>query len=137
MRRSIVVRLLGLAMLTASAVGGSVAAAGPALASAPCADLSLSASPAVVHPGEPETVSGSITNCSDQTETVKLRVHVTGPCNIDARDAFKLTLEPGQTLERSVTFPAPDCLGTYTVRAKAVSGGVVLDKAKASFEVVA
>jgi hypothetical protein len=124
-----------IAILIVAGLAASMATSTSALAGSPCADLSASASPGIVPPGDPETLSGSITNCSQQTEMVTVGIKLTGPCGFAFHRRFNLTLYPGQTLDRSVTFPAPDCEGLYTVKARALSEGEVLDQAEAAFKV--
>jgi hypothetical protein len=122
-------------MLTASVLAAGAATSGPAMAGSPCADLSAWASPGIVGPGEPETISGSITNCSEQTETVTIGINLTGPCGFALLRSFEFTLQPGQTLGRSMTFAAPDCEGLYRAKARAFSKGVLLDRTEATFKV--
>ena len=124
-----------IAMLLVAGLAASLADSRSALAGSPCADLSVSATPGIVGPGEPETLSGSITNCSQQTETVTVGLKLTGPCGFTLLQRFKLTLDPGQRLDRSMTLPAPDCEGLYMVKARALSESQVLDQAEATFKV--
>jgi hypothetical protein len=128
----------GKVLMAAAMVIGSILAAEPATATAggePCADLSVSASPPIVPPGDPVTITGSVTNCSEEAEQVLVRGKVTGPCNFELADSFRVRLEPGQTLGDAVTFPAPECEGDYLIRAKASSRGMVLDRAVETFKV--
>ena len=122
-------------VLTVAGLVAGMATSRSAMAGSPCADLSASATPGIVGPGDPETLSGSITNCSQQTESVTVGVKLAGPCGFALLQRFKLTLYPGQKLDRSMTLPAPDCEGLYTVKARALSGGDVLDQAEATFKV--
>jgi hypothetical protein len=124
-----------IAILIVAGLAAGMATSRSAMASSPCADLSASASPGIVPPEDPETLSGSITNCSEQTETVMVGIKLTGPCGFALLQRFKLTLDPGQRLDRSMTFPAPDCEGLYTLKARALSEGEVLDQAEATFKV--
>jgi hypothetical protein len=124
-----------IAILIVAGLAASIATSRSAMAGSPCADLSDSATPSIVAPGDPETLLGSITNCSEQTETVMIGIKLTGPCGFALLQRFKLTLEPGQRLDRSMTFPAPDCEGLYTLKARALSEGEVLDRAEATFKV--
>jgi hypothetical protein len=125
-------RLLVISALAASSLLTSAAGAH---ATAPCADLTLTASPGIVAPGELETVAGSITNCSQEQETVTLTVKVTGPCHLAIKQSADFDLQPGQMESSSKTFPAPFCEGVYRIRTRASSGGTVLDEAEASFKV--
>ena len=121
--------------LIVAGLAASMATSRSAMAGSPCADLSASATPGIVSPGDPESLSGSITNCSQQTETVMVGIKLTGPCGFALLQRFKLTLDPGQRVDRSMTFPAPDCEGLYTLKARALSEGDVLDQADATFKV--
>ena len=134
MTRGLHVRASLIAVIILAGLSAAVATAGPASAGTPCADLSASASPGIVAPGDPESISGSVTNCSGLTETITIGIRVAGPCGFASLRRFQLTLSPGQTLDRSVTFPAPSCEGLYTWRVTA-SKGVLLDRAEATFKV--
>jgi hypothetical protein len=131
-------RRLGSILVATAFLVGSALAAGPAsarIAGEPCADLTVSASPPIVPPRDPITITGSVTNCSEDAERVLVRGRVTGPCNFDLFDSFRVRLEPGQTFGREITFPAPDCEGDYRILAKATSEGLVLDRAVETFKV--
>ena len=127
-------RSLLMAMLAAFVVAAGVAASGPAMAGTPCAEVSASASPGIVAPGDPETAAYSVTNCSGLTETITIGLKVAGPCGFAFLRRFQLTMEPDQSLDRSVTFAAPFCEGLYTWRVTA-SKGVLLDRAETTFKV--
>jgi hypothetical protein len=127
-------RSLLTAMLTVSVLAAGAATSGPAMAGLPCAEVSTSASPGIVAPGDPETVSYSVTNCSGLTETITIGIKVAGPCGFALLRRFQLTMPPDQTLDRSVTFAAPSCEGVYTWRVTA-SKGALLDQAETTFKV--
>jgi hypothetical protein len=130
-------RRLGSVLLTAMLIGAALVA-GPAtaaLGSAPCADLFVSASPGILPPGQPVTVTGEITNCSEEPEQVNVGAGVTGPCNFEFSGGFRIRLEPGQTLSRAATFLAPECEGNYRIEATATSQGIHLDRAVGTFKV--
>ena len=136
MRRPIGIRLMTLGLLAASTLWVPSLAAPQAMAArAPCADLTVTASPPILPPGDPETVSGSLTNCSNQIETITVQARVTGPCGFSMGRSFQVVLPPGQTVSRDLTFPAPNCEGIYTGKARALSQGLLLDQAEASFKV--
>jgi hypothetical protein len=130
-------RRLGSVLVATTTLIGALAA-GPAMAAMagqPCADLNVSASPPILPPGDPLTITGSVTNCSEEAEVVVVRSRITGPCNFELSDSIRVRLEPGQTLGDEVTFPAPECEGDYRIQAKASSQGVLLDRALEIFKV--
>src|SRR5205823_6010876 len=106
-----------------------------------CADVTLSSSPSTVHRGQTETVSGSVTNCSNHAETIGVRLAVTGPAGTACAGPFverqKVTLAAGQTISRSESFQAPPCLGSYKIVLAARDASGVLDRASTTFTVVA
>jgi hypothetical protein len=131
-------RRLGSTLVVTALLLGSSVAIGTAAASTagePCADLTVSASPPIVPPGDPVTITGSVTNCGQEVERILVRGRVTGPCNFGFADSFGVRLEPGQTFGRDVTFPAPDCEGDYLIQGKASSEGILLDRAMETFKV--
>lgn len=131
-------RRLGSVLVATAMLIGSALATGPATAAVagePCADLNVSASPPILPPGDPLTITGSVTNCSEEAEQVTVRARVTGPCNFELSHSFRVRLEPGQTLGDEVTFPAPECEGGYRIGAKAGSQGMLLDRAVDTFKV--
>jgi hypothetical protein len=125
--------LVAMAMLIGSAVAAGQATAAPG--GEPCADLNVSASPPILPPGDPLTITGSVTNCSEEAEVVVVRSRTTGPCNFELSDSFRVRLEPGQTLRGETTNPAPDCEGDYRIQATVTSQGVLLDRVLEIFTV--
>ena len=120
--------VLGLATL-------AIASSPAAQKSAPCATLFLQADPTVVAGGGAETLSGSITNCSQSGERLTISYDITGPCNFDDTYTINVTLKAGETQKASVTRAAPTCPGTYTVTGKVTSGTTFVTSASTSFTV--
>lgn len=81
MRAPLSARLVLSAALCLPVTAGVVATAraAAAAAAAKCAQVDVRIAPQTVQPGQPVTVSGSVTNCSSRTETVTIRVRVVGP----------------------------------------------------------
>jgi hypothetical protein len=127
-------RALAVAILMVSALVVAVGTAAAVPTGTPCADVSASASPGIVGPGDPETLSGSVANCSGQTETITIGIRATGPCGVGFDRRFPVTLQSDETRALSATFPAPTCEGLYTVKVTAWEGGR-LDQAEAMFKV--
>jgi len=130
-----VMRRLPIILLATSLLVGSSLAVAPAMAIDPCADMNISASPSILPPGDSLTISGSVTNCSDQAELITVNRRITGPCETDVRHTFRVYLEPGQSFSREETGPAPHCEGDYRIKGRAAFYGIELDRAFEIFTV--
>jgi len=100
----------------------------PAPVTAQSSDLGLTirVAPAIASPG---TTVGVISMVTNNTSS-KLRTTVTftavSPCGVEASIGYnRLTLNPGQTIMVTTTYPIPSdaCLGTYAMSVTAKTGG--------------
>ena len=102
---------------------------------APCATLTLQASPATVPAGGVETLSGSITSCSQAVQRFTISYVIEGPCNYSDSYTVAVNLKPGETQVASVSRTAPLCPGTYTITGTVTVGGTYVTSTFTSYTV--
>ncbi len=90
--------------------------------------FSISVTPTNPKPGDPVTVSWSITNPFHQPLSLTVDYSVAGPC-LNTSSSLTVNLapagQPGSTQTGTFTYTVPtgSCAGTYTVTAKVVFNG--------------
>jgi hypothetical protein len=102
----------------------------------PCVELDLSFSPHVVRPGELFEFQESVTNCSQKTRRIRVRIHAQGPCDFPHTSSATYRLEPGWAVTGIGLAVVPSCQGRYRVIGKAIVRGRIVDRARAGFTVV-
>ncbi len=104
---------------------------------APCATLDLSVNSTTASPGQKVPVASSVTNCSNQSETLRIHVTLTGPDGTLMANTVMIELQPGETRSASVPFAIPEGAepGNYTVTATAASQNMQLATATAMLRI--
>jgi hypothetical protein len=114
------VRVLAATVVAGTAVqlsAQSISAASPASPDA-CAALVVRATPKINAQNAPfETIRNTVTNCSTNTETVRLSQRIAGPFasfTITNDASWIITLGPGATVQKVQHIPY-SCCGSFTV----------------------
>jgi len=96
----------------------------PVFSAQPCARMSMSASSTTVTRGTMANATGSIKNCSKESETLSVKYSAQGPCDFNISGTRSITLAAGETQSTTipVMVPAAACPGVYTLSASAYSG---------------
>ena len=99
----------------------------------------LEVSPNPARPGERLAVTSSLTNNSNDLETVTVSVEMRGPCGMAASKGYKVLLNPHASDTSKAAFQAPACPGGYAavLTVSDDRDGVLLSKATKNFEVIA
>jgi hypothetical protein len=103
----------------------------------PCVRLDLSYSPHVVRPGELFEFQESLTNCSQRTRSIRVRIDAFGPCDFLPSSSAVYRLGPDSGFTGIGLAFVPSCRGRYRVVGKAIVRGRIVDRARAGFTVVA
>jgi hypothetical protein len=106
--------------------------------SEPCANVSISLSPAVVARGGTVTAAASIENCSTASQRYTIRYELTTPCTRAVLLSFPVTFEAGASFSASFSFRIPSffCRGDYSITVKVFSGTTLLSSSTAMITVV-
>ena len=73
----------------------------------------LDVAPNPARPGEALAVTSSLTNNTNDVETVTVSVQMRGPCGVTASKTYKLLLNAHQSDTSKASFHTPDCTGGY------------------------
>jgi len=96
----------------------------PAFSAQPCARMTMTVSSTTVTRGAMANATGSIKNCSKESETLTVKYSAQGPCDFNISGTRAITLAAGETQSTTipVMVPAVACPGVYTLSAAAFSG---------------
>jgi hypothetical protein len=122
------------AVVAASLVPGhAVASANPG--AKPCGHVVFAYDSERVSRGDRFAMGLTVTNCSDQTERLRVRARSSGPCEFAHPATHTYRVLSQYSVGRAAVIDAPSCPGRYSVRIRLTLAGQhrVLDTARGGF----